>query len=97
LPSRSTLAVSHGASELTLLGDPLVRLVCALDAILLVLTLGWEQLPDLVDVSHVGTPKISSGGANGLVNLELVIAQTILLIDEEIETVSARRAETLAI
>jgi hypothetical protein len=30
-------------------------------------------------------------------DLELVIAQTTLLIDEDIETVSARQAETLAI
>ena len=55
------------------------------------------QLRNLVDVSLVGAPKISSGGANGLADLELVIAQTTLLIDEEIETVSARQAETLAI
>jgi hypothetical protein len=30
-------------------------------------------------------------------DLEIVIAQTILLIEEDIETVSARQAETLAI
>jgi len=65
---------SYSASEFTLLGDPLVRLVWALDAVLLVLTMGREQRRDRVQGGRAGAPKRPGCVGDRLAHLELVIA-----------------------
>jgi hypothetical protein len=55
-------------------------LVWAFDAVLPVLPTGREQRRDLVYAGAAGTPKRTGRVADGLADLELVIAHTILLL-----------------
>src|SRR5262245_29030613 len=68
---------SESAFEIGLLGDALVRFICALDAILPFLALRRKQLRDLI---HAARPSLASGARgviDGLANLEPMIAQVV--------------------
>src|SRR6266851_417989 len=70
-PSRITV-------ELTLLDHPLMRLVRALDAVLMVVAFRRQQLGDLVDAARPAAAVGAGGIEDALADLEFMIAQANL-------------------
>jgi len=64
--------------ELAFLHDPLVRFVHALDPVLALIALGRKQSRDLIDAAVAAAPIGPGRVADGLADLEFVVAQAVL-------------------
>jgi hypothetical protein len=67
-----------GALELALLGNSLVRLGCAFDAILLLVALGGEHAHDLIDAAGVTAAEQASDDVNIVADAKLVSQVNLL-------------------
>src|SRR5215831_4192301 len=76
--ARASRRSSRITIQLTLLDHPLMRLVRALDAVLMVVTFRRQQLGDLVDAARPAAAVGAGGEEDALADLEFMIAQVIL-------------------
>src|SRR5712691_12986681 len=81
MPTASPIAIAPSAGrsavavELAFLGHALERLACTLDAVLVIIAVGRQQLDDRIGFVGAGAPHRSRGKIDGLSDRELVSLQ----------------------